>query len=169
MAWDAVRKLWRVWKSNLVPRPLKVRVFRTCVESVILYDSETWSLNAEQTRRLDGAYTRLLRKALDEWYPVTNDELYGRTPGSELKIAKVSDTLRRRRLRFAGHCLRRKEQPAHRLVLWECPGQYWPGAQARMTYPRKLLNDTGYDNLGEMAKCMEQRDRWKILVRSCLG
>ena len=78
LAFKAVDKLWRVWKSA-IPESLKVRFFRACVEPVLLYGSETWTLTAYLTKRLDGCYTRLLRKAKGWTFRdrKTNAELYG--------------------------------------------------------------------------------------------
>ena len=162
LAWKAIRKLWRVWTSDLLTRKLKVRVFRTTVESVLLYGSECWSLTIEQTRRLDGAYTRLLRKALNEWYPITNEDLYGAIP-------KASKTVQLRRLRFAGHCYRRHDQPVRDLVLWTPKGRFRVGGQAKMTYPKRLLADTSYKSIAELSRCMTDRKEWKSLVKRLSG
>ena len=51
--------LWKS-KTNL---PLKKRLFVATVESVLLYGSESWTLNVKQQNSLDGTYTRMLRKA----------------------------------------------------------------------------------------------------------
>ena len=60
LAWDACHKLSRVWSSPL-KRYIKVRLFLAIVESVLLCGSNTWTL----TKKLDGTYTRMLRKALN--------------------------------------------------------------------------------------------------------
>ena len=62
LAFKAAGKLWRVYKSAF-PEALKIRIFRAFVELVLLYGSETWTLTFYLTNRLDGCYTRLLRKA----------------------------------------------------------------------------------------------------------
>ena len=43
-AWRTCNKLNRLWKSHL-NRSVKIRVFCTVVESVLLYGSETWTFN----------------------------------------------------------------------------------------------------------------------------
>ena len=55
-AWAACHKLKTLWKSKL-RRQLKIRIFIACVESVLLYGSETWSLNTRLSKMLDGCYT----------------------------------------------------------------------------------------------------------------
>ena len=104
MAWKALNKMEKVWKSGL-HRLLKVKFFRATVESVLLYGAESWTLTKVMTRRLDGTYTRMLRVVLGfKWSEhKTNKELYG-------DLKSVSDVLLERRLRFARHTWRRKEE-----------------------------------------------------------
>jgi len=54
---------------------LKIRLLTSTVEAVLLYGCETWSLSKKQERKLDGSYTRELRKALNiSWREhVTNE------------------------------------------------------------------------------------------------
>ena len=64
MAWTACNKMDKIWKSQL-DRKIKTRIFRIIIEPILLYGSETWTLSAKQHRRLDGCYTRLLRRVLN--------------------------------------------------------------------------------------------------------
>ena len=61
LAWDACNKLDKIWCSNL-PSILKIQTFQTLIEPILLYGSETWTLPVRLERRLDGAYTNLLRR-----------------------------------------------------------------------------------------------------------
>ena len=45
-AWKAINSLQKIWKSNL-PRQVKVNVFQTLVEPVLLFGSETWTLSKQ--------------------------------------------------------------------------------------------------------------------------
>lgn len=63
-AWAACHKLKTIWKFNLSDR-LKRRLFIATVESVLLYGSETWTLENRIEKGLDGCYTRMLRMAMD--------------------------------------------------------------------------------------------------------
>ena len=70
-----------------IKRSLKVRFFPATVESVIMYGAESWTLTITLEKRLDGAYTKMLRAALDilSTKHITNIELYGNLP-------KITDT-----------------------------------------------------------------------------
>ena len=81
LAWAAVNKLDCIWKSNM-DKKLKVKFFRSCVESILLYNSETWTVTGNLEKQIDGLYTKLLRRILGvRWRDhVTNKELYGDIP-----------------------------------------------------------------------------------------
>ena len=60
-AWKACNKLHITWQSN-ISRKTKLDFFRACVESIILYGSETWTLKKDLQDRLNGTYNRLLMR-----------------------------------------------------------------------------------------------------------
>ena len=104
----ACNKLGTIWKSSPC-RELKVRILMTTIESVFLYGSETWTLTRSTEKKIDGAYTRMLRTALinvswREQIPIK--DLYGYLP-------KVSGKIRERRMRLAEHFVRHKEKRRH--------------------------------------------------------
>ena len=158
-AWAASNKLDKIWKSSLNHK-LKVHFFRATVESVLLYGAETWTLTKQQEKRLDGSYTRLLRASLNiSWKQrLTNKVLYGNIP-------PVSQTVRERRLRFAGHCLRAENECISQVLLWKpLHGKRRVGRPAK-TYTDALEQDTGHkaEDLGVL---MADRTIWRDIVRN---
>ena len=104
-SWNAFHSLRKIWKSK-IKRATKTKVFKACVESILLYGSESWTLNVTRTKRLDGTYTKILRSAYDlSWkdHP-TIATIYGRLP-------RISQVVRCRRLALAGH-VSRHDEPA---------------------------------------------------------
>ena len=81
LAWSACNKMKTIWSSNL-SRNFKIRLFRATVESVLLYNSETWTINKSLEKRIDGCYTRMLRMALNVTWKmkITNETLYQELP-----------------------------------------------------------------------------------------
>ena len=67
------------------------------VHSVLLYNSDTWSINKSMQKIIDGCYTRMLRMATNaSWKEkTTNEVLYQ-------DLQPLSQTIRERRLRLAG-------------------------------------------------------------------
>ena len=84
------------------------------MENVLLYGSECCRLTVRQQKRLDGRYTRLLRACQNiSWRQrITNKVLYDGLP-------PVSEILRARRLGFAGHCFRAKDECISNILLWK--------------------------------------------------
>ena len=112
-AWDAPNELDKLWKSNL-PSNLKKTFFRVTVETVLLYGSVSWTLTTHLEKKIDGAYTRMQRTALNRSWKDhhTNVELYGHIP-------PISKSLQQQRMRFARHCWRSKEELAGDVLLWK--------------------------------------------------
>lgn len=157
-AWTAASQLWKIWRADLGD-DLKRRVFKATVQAVLLYGADTWSLTQVQLRSLDGTYTRLLRKALNVHFSshTTNKELYGPlTPPSVLLI--------KRRLTLAGHCFRSMDQPVRDLVLFQPRGVYHPGGHSRMTFLKRIMNDSGINDTNQLARNMKDRETWRHLT-----
>ena len=157
LAWKACNKLTKIWKSNL-PRSAKVKLFQATVESILLYGSETWTVTTKVRKVLDGCYTRLLRSALDiSWKAhMSNEQLYG-------DLSKVSDKIRKRRLQFAGHCVRSSGQVVSDLVLWKPMHGKRSVGRPIMTYVDLLCQDTG-QTPAEIKTCMENRRVWRAII-----
>ena len=62
-AWKAHNKLDKIWKSSL-RRSMKIQLFQSLVLSILLYGAETWTLTKTLQKKLDGVFTRMLRKTL---------------------------------------------------------------------------------------------------------
>ena len=61
MAWSACNRLDQIWTSDL-HNDIKISLFRSVIEPILMYGSETWTLTAKQQKHLDGTYTNLLRR-----------------------------------------------------------------------------------------------------------
>ena len=132
----------------------QLKLIKACIESILLYDSESWTLNVKHQKRLDGTYTRMLILAYNiSWksHP-TNKSLYGTLP-------RVSETVRQRRLSLAGH-VSRHEEPAGKLLLWT------PNAKRRIGRPYVTLKSIIEEETGlsgqELLAAMADRQRWHL-------
>lgn len=155
LAWSACHKMKRIWSTNL-KRNIKVRLFVTTVESILLYGSETWTINKVMEKRLNGCYTRMLRMALNvSWRDkLTNEQLYRDLP-------PVSSKVGYRRLKLAGHCVRHPEEEASKLVLWQPTiGRMNVGRRA-ITYIDTLMRDTNLASVNELRTSMMDREDWR--------
>ena len=157
-AWMACHKLKKIRKSSM-NREIKIRFFLVTVESVLLYNSETWTLTSALTKSLNGAYTRMLRMALNiSWKQhVTNEELYGDLP-------KLCCKIRERRLRLAGHCVRHREEIASKLVLWQPLARNPKRGRKAINYVNTLARDTDLESTKEIENAMLDRESWRSFI-----
>ena len=150
LSWNACNKLNKIWRSNL-GKTTKIQLFRSLIEPILLYRSETQTLNTRQTRKLDGNYTNMLRRVQNiHWSEHrTLREIYSGIPS-------ISNTLKRRRLCFAGHCYRAKGEVISDVLLWKRP---LPIRSRKLTYTDMLSRDTGM-NVDELGKGNRDRGQW---------
>jgi hypothetical protein len=91
---------------------LKVEIYRTIIQPVVLYGCETWSLTLREEHRLGVFENRVLRRIFGpkgdevtgEWRKLQNGELHN--------LYSSPDIIRRiksRRMRWAGHVARTGE------------------------------------------------------------
>ena len=157
-AWAACHRLRSVWKTDL-RRSCKVNLFRTTVEAILLYGAETWTLTSSLEKRLDGCHSNMLRMALgiNWWDKVRNEEVYQNIP-------RVSDTVRARRLRLAGHIQRHPELTAHQLLFWEPDRGNRSRGRPHKTFLKQLRDDAGLASDKEIQDLMQNRELWRDMV-----
>ena len=153
-AFLACHKLKKIWKSSM-NREIKIRLFLVTVESLLLYNSETWSLISALTKSLDGAYTRMLRMALNiSWKHETKEKLYGDLP-------KLSCKIKERRLRFAGHCVRQRKEIVSKFVLWQPLARNPRRGRKAINYVDTLMTDIGLASTKEIENETLDRESWR--------
>ena len=129
---------------------MKIQLFRATSETILSYGCATWTLTKADEKKLDGVYTRMLRTALNIIWSqkITNKELYG-------NLNKVTNTVRQRRLRLAGHVARDTSSPAHSLVVWDPQHGHANRGRPPTTFQDILKNDTGLVTINKVHLLME--------------
>ena len=156
-AWTALNKLDLIWKSSL-PQNLKRRFFQATVESVLLYGSSAWTLTKHLEARLSGTYTRMLRAVLNiSWkeHP-TKQTLYGKLP-------PIIKTIKERRLRFAGHCWRAKQEIVSDVLFWNPRHGKRKRGRPEINYLDNLRDDIELSE-EDLKMGMLDREWWKRRV-----
>lgn len=151
LAWKACNKLNKIWHSNL-SNTLKLHTFKSLVEPILLYGSETWTMTKAMLKSLDGCYTNLLKRVLNlDWrnHP-TLQEIYNGLP-------RISSVLTSRMLTFSGHCFRSKHEVISDLLLW-CPAG--PKRSRKRTFLDVLKRETGLES-EELRTAMANRELWR--------
>ena len=144
--------LGRIYNSNL-SRNLKVRIFKSTVETVFLYSCEVWTMDKALTKRIVEHYTHMLRMVLNvSWkQKLTNHQPYKQLP-------KLSETVRSRRLRLAGQFFQYLKRIAHHQIWWKLEKRTLKRGRRTINYIDNLREDTGLQDINEVKKLMEDRD-----------
>ena len=102
--WKKFNELAPFLTSRAPSLKMKGRVYDACVRSCLLYGSETWPMTLENERRLKTADSRMTRKMCGNNLCKTNstDNLRKITG-----LEDITDSLRKRRLRWLGHVMRK--------------------------------------------------------------
>ena len=85
---------------------MKLRVFNACVIPVLIYGCESWEITRAMQNKLNSAENMWLRRILRVSYKdhVTNENIRQRT-----EQPMISDVIKKRRMKWAGHVLRMNE------------------------------------------------------------
>ena len=112
----------------------------------------TWHFFAQYpvfARKITNITEALIKNAVNGQQHMNNQELFGSLP-------RVSETIRARRLRFAGQCARHNEETASKVLLSE------PQHDQELHFKA----DTGLDNTKELRNPMLDQVVWKDYIRS---
>jgi hypothetical protein len=178
LAASAMNQLGRVWRQRNLSLVTKLRLYESCVLSVLLYCAETWTLLKADVNRLQAFHMRSLRRILGiRWFDhVTNLEVKDRT-----RLEDIESRVRRRRLALFGHVARMQPGiPAHD-ALWtaigarcgSAPGPGWkrPRGRPRTTWAEQLSRDLDGMGLWEAWYLAMDREKWREFATSlcCSG
>ena len=108
IATSAMTRLARVWKSNTISFPVKVRLYKSLVLSTLLYGCESWTLTADTERRIQAFENKCYRRMLHISYREHRTNHYVRqivtTHAGEQE--PLITTVKRRKLAWYGHVTR---------------------------------------------------------------
>ena len=180
LATAALNKINYIWiRKDKIKQKLRLRLYKTIVKPILMYNSGTWGLTTKEEDNLDAFHRKQVRKVLNVKYPVTmrNNILYKE---SEENI--ISLDILKNRWKLFGHTLRLNENtPAQKAMKYyftkTTKGKF--RGRPRITLPRKLNEDIVKYNSGLLhdvknLKTLEDliilkdlakdRNKWKVLT-----
>ncbi|BHF84265.1 hypothetical protein SprV_0902741600 [Sparganum proliferum] len=112
-----------LWNRRDLSIATKIRVYRASVRSVLLYGCECWALRVEDERKLEVFDHHCLRIILRVKFIdfVSNETVRARCDN----IARITQAIQERRLRWFGHVLRRPPQELSVTALDPAPLPHW--------------------------------------------
>ncbi|BHF71757.1 hypothetical protein SprV_0401481700 [Sparganum proliferum] len=112
-----------LWNRRDFSIATKIRVYRASVRSVLLYGCECWALRVEDERKLEVFDHLCLRIILRVKFTdfVSNETVRARCDN----IARITQAIQERRLRWFGHVLRRPPQELSVTALDPAPLPHW--------------------------------------------
>jgi hypothetical protein len=134
--------------SRLLPRNVKVKMYKTIILPAVLYGCETWSLTLRKAHRLRVFENRVLRRIFGpkrdevtgEWRKLHNDKLHNLSLSPDI-IRQVKSRV----MRWAGHVARMGEE---RKVYKVLVGK--PEGKRPLGRPRHMWEDGVRMDLGEI-------------------
>ena len=176
--WQPIQKFRHFFKSKRLSTHHKIKIYKTYVETTLLYNSETWSLTKSLENSLNSFHRRLLRIALNIKYPkvISNEKLYSIT-----KETPITERIKRRRLALLGHILRLDpETPAQKALQYYLTPHKRPVGRPPVTWiqliTQDLTNTTKHHNiktplnpksLQKLKEIAKDKEQWKReIVRS---
>ena len=157
----------------MLSKPIKIKIYRNIILSVVLCGCETWSLTLREERRLKVSENRVLRgifrpkqdEVTGEWRKLHNEELNGLYCSPNVVRVKNS------RMRWEVHVARMGER---RGVWWVLEGK--PEGKRLLGRPRRRWEDNNKMDLQEVGcggvdwiELAQNRDGWRALVNAVMN
>jgi hypothetical protein len=165
-ATGAMASLKHIWKGKNLTIENKLRILTTCVFSVLLYASETWTLKKTDEKKLLAFEMKCYRRILGiSWRDMIRNEDIRKKISKEETIV---DIIKKRKLRLFGHICRMSD---NRLIKHTVFGKI-EGKPRRGRPCREWLDDIK-DWCGHSGQDLfhqaQDRQKWKKLIRAVVG
>ena len=157
--WKKFRELMPFLTSKAPSLKMKGQVYSACVRSGMTYGSETWALKVEHEEKLNRAEMRMIR-----W--MCGVSLRDRKTSAELRqkmgVEAIADVVRRGRLRWYGHVVRKEENDWVKKVMSFNVEGTRPSGRPKKTWQTTVLADMRILSINH--EVAMDRSRWKKAI-----
>ena len=162
----AMAALKSIWNSKKIKIENKIRILTTCVFSVLLYASETWTLKEADRKKLLAfemkCYRRILRISWKDM--IRNTDIRKQIARKETII----DNIKRRKLRLFGHiCRMNDNRLIKHTVFARINGKPRRGRPCR-EWMDDIIEWCGYSGQ-DLFHLTQDRRKWKEIIRTVVG
>jgi hypothetical protein len=157
---------------RLIPKNLKIKIYKAVILPVVLYGCETWSLALREAHRLRSFENRVLRKVFGpkreedgSWRKLHNDGLH-----SLYSSPNIVRVIKSRRVRWAGHVARMGERSVYRVLVGRPEGKR-PLGRSRRKWEDNIkmdLRETGIDGVNWI-RLAQDRVQWRACVNTVMN
>ena len=148
------------------PYSTKVKVFSTYLTTIFLYNSELWTFPETMVKCIDAFQRKVLRiYVLNVKYPqvISNEEVYRRTG-----ITPWSTVIKKRRLKWLGHCSRLdKDTPAAKAMQYATSQYRKRRGRPQLTWLKQVenqLNELGM-RMVDVTSLANDKTLWRKICR----
>ena len=160
--------------NSLLPKNLKIKIYRTIILPFVLYGCETWVLTLREERRLRLFKNRVLRRIFGskrdevtvEWRKLHNEEL-----NDLYSSPNTVHVTKSRRMRWAEHVVRMGEGRGMYRVLVGKPEGKRPLRRPRHRWKDNINMDLPKVGCGGMdwIELAQDRDTWQAFVNAVMN
>ena len=165
-ATGAMSSLKHIWNTKKITVKSKLKLLKSCVFSVLLYASETWTLKEIDTKKLLAFEMKCYRRILRIWWEdrVRNIDIRNRIEARET----IVDIIKGRKLRLFGHICRMDNTRLLKHIVFS----RMDGKPRRGRSCREWLDDITEwcgRSLHELNHLAQNRDQWKKTIKQTVG
>jgi len=157
-------KLTGVWKSNILNKSTKSRIFKSNVIALLLYRCESWRMTEGDEAKLDTFQQKCLRRLLKIYWPmdVSSEEVRRRA-----NTETISELVRKRGWTWIGHVLHMDNSCLPRVALtWAPEGKCKRGRPKEM-WRRSVEKEQmaiGFNSWVEAGLAAVNRVSWRSTI-----
>ena len=165
---QAFRALNKIWNSQHIGTRTKIKLYKACVMSTLLYGSECWRMTESDLQKLSTFHTKSLRCILRIFWPnkISNKELLQRCRQEDMK-----EILLKRRWKWIGHTLRKEPDHIAKIALHWTPEGKRKRGRPRNTWRRTVESELKEWNetWGTISRKAQSREEWRSFVAALIA
>ncbi|KAK3788202.1 hypothetical protein RRG08_016604 [Elysia crispata] len=157
-----------VWKSQQYKLNTKLKLYRSCVLSTLLYGSECWRMIESDLCKLSSFHTKSLRKIARIFWPryISNEDLLEQCQQETMETIII-----RRRWRWIGHVLRKEQDAIPRVAVQWRPEGHRKRGRPKTTWRRTVEAEAAAmgQSWGTLRMLAQDREQWKEFVAALIA
>ena len=158
--WNGWRRVSGVICDRMLPARVKGKVYSSMVRPAMVYGLETVAVTKKQVEEMEVAEMKMLRFAMEV---TRKDKIRNEHIRSTVKVEQLGMKMRKGRLRWYGHVMRRdQEYVGRKMMEMELPGK------RRRGRPKRRFLDAVKEDMQEVGvkeTDVEDRKMWRMMIR----